>query len=254
LGSFGSLKSFNLVKDSVTGNSKGFAFFEYNEPSITDRACAGLNNMKLGEKTILVQRANIGAKAPMPMPATESILINPTACNFLNLGMPIAAAAALLGLNINDPGSSSRIAVLLNMVSPHNLASNEEYDDLLEDVREECKKYGTVMGIHIPRPKPIQKDENGREILFDREWGVGKILIEFKKKEEAKLCVFTLGGKKFDGRTIIAGFFSEDRFAKKEFKPEEEEERRVAEKFRAIQEQKEREAKEAQERIMNEEY
>jgi len=47
LASFGVLKSFNLVKDSVTGNSKGFAFFEYNDPNITDRACMGLNGMKL---------------------------------------------------------------------------------------------------------------------------------------------------------------------------------------------------------------
>jgi len=47
---FGQLKSFNLVKDSTTGNSKGFAFFEYADGDITDRACAGLNGMKLGEK------------------------------------------------------------------------------------------------------------------------------------------------------------------------------------------------------------
>lgn len=108
LQSFGPLKSFNLVKDSVTGNSKGFAFFEYlgisvpyefhnrfsfTDPNVTDRACNGLNGMKLGEKTILVQRANIGAKHPIINPNTVSILINPTAGNFLNLTMPIAAGA-----------------------------------------------------------------------------------------------------------------------------------------------------------------
>lgn len=62
ISSFGPLKSFNLVKDNNSGNSKGFAFFEYWDPDITDKACQGLNGMKLGEKTILVQRATIGAK------------------------------------------------------------------------------------------------------------------------------------------------------------------------------------------------
>jgi len=58
--SFGQLKSFNLVKDSETGNSKGYAFFEYLESGVTDRACQGLNGMKLGDKTLLVQRAHLG--------------------------------------------------------------------------------------------------------------------------------------------------------------------------------------------------
>jgi splicing factor U2AF subunit len=32
---FGQLKAFNLVKDSVTGLSKGYAFFEYVDGNIT---------------------------------------------------------------------------------------------------------------------------------------------------------------------------------------------------------------------------
>ena len=35
--SFGPLKSFNLVKDSATGLSKGFAFCEYVDNSVTDQ-------------------------------------------------------------------------------------------------------------------------------------------------------------------------------------------------------------------------
>ena len=36
LASFGELKAFNLVKDSATGLSKGYAFCEYVDMSITD--------------------------------------------------------------------------------------------------------------------------------------------------------------------------------------------------------------------------
>jgi splicing factor U2AF 65 kDa subunit len=62
LQTFGPLKAFNLVKDIGTGLSKGFAFCEYLDESVTDRACTGLNGMKLGDKQLLVQRASIGAK------------------------------------------------------------------------------------------------------------------------------------------------------------------------------------------------
>jgi hypothetical protein len=52
LTSFGQLRAFNLVKDSATGLSKGYAFCEYGEYGITDQAIAGLNGMQLGEKKI----------------------------------------------------------------------------------------------------------------------------------------------------------------------------------------------------------
>ena len=36
MASFGELKAFNLVKDSATGLSKGYAFCEYVDLTITD--------------------------------------------------------------------------------------------------------------------------------------------------------------------------------------------------------------------------
>ena len=62
LTSFGTLRAFNLVKDAATGLSKGYAFAEYADLTITDQAIAGLNGMQLGEKKLFVQRASIGAK------------------------------------------------------------------------------------------------------------------------------------------------------------------------------------------------
>merc|ERR1719167_1204834 len=62
LTSFGQLKAFNLVKDMTSGLSKGYAFAEYLDGSITDQAIAGLNGMQLGDKKLIVQRASVGAK------------------------------------------------------------------------------------------------------------------------------------------------------------------------------------------------
>ena len=39
------------------------------------------------------------------------------------------------------------------MVSVDELKDDEEYADLVEDVEEECKRFGNLTGIEIPRPK-----------------------------------------------------------------------------------------------------
>lgn len=41
LTSFGPLKAFNLVKDSATGLSKGYAFCEYVDINVTDQVSPG---------------------------------------------------------------------------------------------------------------------------------------------------------------------------------------------------------------------
>ena len=42
------------------------------------------------------------------------------------------------------------------MVSVDELKDDEEYADLAEDVEEECKRFGNVSGLEIPRPKVCQ--------------------------------------------------------------------------------------------------
>ena len=60
LTSFGQLRAFNLVKDSATGLSKGYAFCEYVDVSITDQAIAGKDTqcIKLLNIWILISRKN----------------------------------------------------------------------------------------------------------------------------------------------------------------------------------------------------
>lgn len=38
------------------------------------------------------------------------------------------------------------------MVTPEDLIDEEEYEDILEDIKEECNKYGVVRSLEIPRP------------------------------------------------------------------------------------------------------
>ncbi|XP_027562623.1 splicing factor U2AF 65 kDa subunit-like [Neopelma chrysocephalum] len=49
-------------------------------------------------------------------------------------------------------GHPTEVLCLLNMVLPEELLDDEEYEEIVEDVRDECGKYGTVKSIEIPRP------------------------------------------------------------------------------------------------------
>lgn len=49
-------------------------------------------------------------------------------------------------------GIPTEVLCLMNMVVPEELLDDDEYEEIVEDVREECGKYGQVKSIEIPRP------------------------------------------------------------------------------------------------------
>lgn len=187
LKSFGELRAFNLVKDSQTGTSKGYAFCEYADPSITDVACQGLNNMELGDKKLIVQRASVGAKG-----------VTNSGGNVLPGGIPFSAAGGI--------GEATRVLLLLNMVLAEELENDEEYQDILLDVKEECEAYGKVISVDIPRPSPDQEIR-----------GVGKIFVLFETKDQCSEALRALAGRQFAQRTVLASYFPEDKYHNKEF-------------------------------------
>ncbi|KAK7492793.1 hypothetical protein BaRGS_00015931 [Batillaria attramentaria] len=166
--SFGPLKAFNLVKDNATGLSKGFAFCEYVDPNVTDQACAGLNGMQLGDKKLIVQRASVGAKNSQHQAPVQ-------------LQVP--------GLNLNQ-GAGQATEVLY----------------ILEDVREECGKYGIVRSLEIPRPI------KGVEVP-----GVGKIFVEFNSVIDCQKAQQALAGRKFSNRVVVTSYFDPDAYHRREF-------------------------------------
>jgi splicing factor U2AF 65 kDa subunit len=119
LKTFGELKSFNLVKESATGISKGFAFCEYVDPSVTDLACQGLNGMELGDRFLVVQRASVGKQG--------------------SDALPLDLARATSGLS-GATGDATRVLQLLNMVAPEELVNDQDFEEILEDIKEELGK------------------------------------------------------------------------------------------------------------------
>lgn len=220
LTAFGPLKAFNLVKDTATGNSKGYAFFEYLDASVTDRACQGLNGMKLGDKTLLVQRANIGAKQDgtgglimMPMDPSGMLNASPSAASLLNLQVP--AATLLSGMLLGQAQAETRVLQLLNLVRPEELVSDEDHADIVEDVRQECEKYGNVMSVTIPRP--ALTDDGKLDPAMPPVDGLGRVFVEFADREDAARAQSNLAGRKFNGHVVLTSYFDEDDYEQRDF-------------------------------------
>jgi len=188
LTSFGQLRAFNLVKDSATGLSKGYAFCEYVDTGITDQAVAGLNGMQLGDKKLIVQRASVGSK-------------NTAAMNTAPVQIQVPGMEGVSG-----PGQPTEVLCLLNMVTPDELGDEEEYEDIVEDIREECSKYGAVKSIEIPRPVP------GVDVP-----GLGKVFIEFLGIPECQKAQHSLTGRKFSNRVVVTSYFDPDKYHRREF-------------------------------------
>ena len=80
--SFGRLKSFSLVKTAATqGHNRGFCFFEYWDPKVTDKAIEQLNGLEMGDKKVKVQRASQNRRDTLALPAPSTGgVFGPCAC------------------------------------------------------------------------------------------------------------------------------------------------------------------------------
>ncbi|KAL0953567.1 hypothetical protein HGRIS_004785 [Hohenbuehelia grisea] len=208
LKTFGELKAFNLVRENGSGPSKGFAFFEYVDPGVTDVAIQSLNGMELGDRYLVVQRASVGAK-----PGTPGMIPNLPYDQFPEIPRPIMPAG-------ESNSSDARILLMLNMVTAEDLTDDDEYGDLYEDIKEECSNFGPVEDLRIPRP--VKKDkskwapgESGHQaaqdaVRADEAAGVGRVYVKYTNGESASNALKSLAGRSFAGRSIIATLLSED--------------------------------------------
>ncbi|KAL0371605.1 UNVERIFIED_CONTAM: Splicing factor U2af large subunit B [Sesamum calycinum] len=194
LESFGPLRGFDLVKDRETGNSKGYAFCVYQDLSVTDIACAALNGIKMGDKTLTVRRANQGASQPKP--EQESVL--------LHAQQQIALQRLMLAPNM---APATKVVCLTQVVTAEELKDDDDYEDIVEDMRTECGKFGTLVNVIIPRPLPSGEMPPG----------VGKVFLEYADTESATKARQGLNGRTFGGNEVVAVFYPENKFSEGDY-------------------------------------
>lgn len=182
LSTFGELKFLYLIKDS-SGTSKGYAFCEYSDSNITDIACKGLHELELGDKKLIVQRASIASK-----PLQSSILPH-------------------LTLLTDQSTAASTVLQLMNMIAKEELLDDDEYQDILDDIKSECEKYGIVQDIYIPRPSNINDDDPI----------IGRVFIQYATADHSIAASKALTGRKFADRIVMTAYYPEDLFKSRKF-------------------------------------
>ena len=124
----------------------------------------------------------------------------------LQLGQSVnAAAAPAAAATAPAPFAAtptSRVVELKNMLSPQDLENPEEYNDIMEDTRDECSQFGQLVSVVIPRAG---------------EAGATKIFLEYTSTTDAQKAIAGLRGRTFDGRKVIAEYFDETKFAAKDY-------------------------------------
>lgn len=100
-----------------------------------------------------------------------------------------------------------QVLCLLNMVTPDELKDDEEYEDILEDIKEECNRYGVVRSLEIPRPLDGVEDVPG----------VGKVFVEFVNVDFCVKAQQALTGRKFANRIVVTSFYEPDRYHRRDF-------------------------------------
>ncbi|OVA02344.1 RNA recognition motif domain [Macleaya cordata] len=128
---FGALRGYHFkVNEDANG---ACAFLEYVDKSITLKACAGLNGMKLGGKVLTVVQAT-------PDASIEDKTEDPP-----HYGIPEHAKALL--------SKPTKVLKLKNVLNQEELLtlSEPEVEEVLEDIRLECARYGTVKSVNVVR-------------------------------------------------------------------------------------------------------
>lgn len=114
LSSFGGLKSFVLVRDSSTGESRGVAFGEYQDgDAVTDPAIEAINGMELGDNKLKMFKACAGTTQ-----VDSEMSVN-------NMSK--------LARTADKESKNGRVLCLHNMVTVEELMDNDEYEGKRSD-------------------------------------------------------------------------------------------------------------------------
>lgn len=96
----------------------------------------------------------------------------------------------------------TKIVELKHMLSPQDLENEEEYQDIMEDTKEECSQFGALKSVVIPKAGQV---------------GATKIFLEYMTTDDAGKAIEGLAGRTFDGRKVTATYFDETKFANQDY-------------------------------------
>ncbi|KAF0462173.1 splicing factor, CC1-like protein [Gigaspora margarita] len=197
---FGPLEFVNLHKDPETGRSRGFAFIQYKNPEDAKQALEKMNGFELAGRTIKVglvtdksngMNLNLddGDVAGLALNAQSRVELMQKLARDTDLIAPASTPAlSEVPRPVQPRVNPTRCVLLKNMFNPEEETESNWAEELEEDVKGECVKYGAV--VHISVDKESE----------------GDIYMKFDNVASAKNAVNGLNGRWFGGNQIQAVF------------------------------------------------
>jgi len=200
LSTFGEMKAFNLVM-TPQGQSRGFAFFRYRDPSRTLPAVQGLNGLEVMGNRLSCELC----QCPKPSDATALIdqLLSPTFLADPRLFATMNSMNQPASILVAGATPPTTVVCLSNMVTREDIEALEDYNEILDDVKQECSGYGVVKNVFIPR----WDSENPKHLKE-----AGKVYVEFETLEGAWTASQSIQGRKFNDRVIQSEYISPETF------------------------------------------
>lgn len=179
-----------------------FAFIELRTPQEAANAL-NLNNIPFMGAQLRVGRPSKWSGPPDNHGNWEDILAKYMSGE-LQAGntAPGQGAAVMNAVAAASGPTPTRVVELQHMLTDEDLVNEEEYNDIMEDTKEECSVFGQLLSVYIPRAG---------------EPGATKIFLEYSSAVDAAKAIKGLEGRTFDGRKVEATYFDETKFARKEF-------------------------------------
>lgn len=128
-----------------------------------------------------------------------------TAAGVATASMSCSSPTIAAGVVSNIPSPHQRqpttVVELKQMLTLEDLTDDAEYEDILEDTREECASFGTLKNIIIPRSGP----------------GATKIFLEYLTVEDSGRAIEGLAGRTFGGRKVEAVYYDPVKFSNQDY-------------------------------------
>lgn len=166
--------------------------------------------MELGDRYLVVQRAALGASA-MGGPSNTGGGTGERLPGMMGRGPDfgpgpaLITAPSILAAAAGGDTVPTRVLQMLNMVAVEELTNDEDFKEIMEDIKEECGKFGTVEEVKIPRPIRTEKgrvDIKASEAVKD----LGKVFVLFENEEQTTKALRAIAGRQFGG--TFASLFS----------------------------------------------
>eukprot|EP01138_Halocafeteria_seosinensis_P006359 gb/GECG01006501.1/.p1 GENE.gb/GECG01006501.1/~~gb/GECG01006501.1/.p1 ORF type:complete len:523 (+),score=73.62 gb/GECG01006501.1/:1-1569(+) len=214
---FGEIAGVKIGRD-MSGRSKGTALVQYRNTALHNDVVQNMNGLPVGtipmevkhatsqEEQEIIPTAGMGTTAGSGSrgAAAAAALLGPAAgVNPQPTGggtQGASAAAALFGdASSTQPAPAERATRVLklgNMITENDLASDEEYRDICEDIRGECARFGNLKNVIVPREGA----------------GVGSAFLEYSTEQESAMARSQLNGRTFGGQVVTAEYYDENKF------------------------------------------